>query len=68
MIFINRKFKGHYPVGTAAVVCAKTPEEAAHYLEVRLRGLGLEQKILPEDMERFKSVPGNCNVLNDGNY
>lgn len=68
MIYIHNKFKGHYPVGTAAVVCEKTPEKAALVLEAYLRGIGLEQKINPKDMVTFKMVPGNCAILNDGDY
>lgn len=70
MIFVNTTFKGYYPVGTAAVVCAATQEEAADILNKRLEHLAMPQNepVTPDQMEKFTMVPGNVVILADGNY
>ena len=68
MIFVNTSFAGHYPVGTSAVVCATSKEEAAQILQRTLKHKGLSQEVLPEHMVKFMAVPGNCSILNDGDY
>ncbi len=62
------KFLGHWPVGTAAVVVAATPTEAARYLERRLSNMGLKQHIDPNDFQELPLEDGVVEVLNDGNY
>ena len=44
MIFVNTTFKGHYPVGTATVVCAMSQQE---------------EPVKPEDMVKFVAKSGN---------
>ncbi len=66
-IWTNNEFAGHWPVGTAAVVVAETPEDAAEYLNMFLaeRGLG------PCEAKQFKEMPfedGQVAILSDGNY
>lgn len=39
--WIFEGFKGHYPVGTSAVVVAKSAEEACALLDVKLKERGL---------------------------
>ncbi len=62
-------FKGHYPVGTAAVVTAGSPEEAAQLLNAELKLRGLPGDAKPENMLRFPAQKGEkCRILLDGNY
>lgn len=68
MIYTNNTFKGFYPVGSAAVVSAGSPEEAASILENQLRHKGLPQRVSPDSMKKFNNTPGNCVILNDGEY
>ena len=70
MIWFNNTFDDHYPVGTSAIVCAKTKEEAAHLLNKQLEYQGIPQRepVKPEDMKKFVSHEGNVLILNDGNY
>jgi len=64
------KFKGHYPVGVAAVVVAETAEQAAFYLGEILESRGLEQPeaIDPDDMQELPLEDGQYLILCDGNY
>lgn len=66
--FTSNKFQGHYPVGTAAVVWADSPKEAAQLLSDHLGEDDLlAQAVLPEDMLPFH--PENqVRILADGNY
>jgi hypothetical protein len=66
-------FEGHWPVGTAAVVWATSPEQAAERLKAELHVVGLGNKkgnrtLSAEDMEEFKKVRGAVSILNDGDY
>jgi hypothetical protein len=65
MTYTNNTFKGHYPVGSAAVMQADSQEEAARNLECLLSQAGLPQKIEPETMILL-TEPGV--ILCDGNY
>lgn len=67
-IWYNTKFDGHYPVGSAAIVSAKTKEEAAVILGCALVDIGLKQKIDAEDMIEFDTDRGSFAILRDGNY
>lgn len=64
----NNYFKGHYPVGSAAVVCAETAEDAALFLERSLAQNGLGQRIDPCGMVEFPPTNGAVRILVDGNY
>lgn len=66
-IYTNNEFKGHWPVGTAAVVWAETPEQAADLLNWDLRAVGLEGDALPSEMKIF-TPSENVRILCDGNY
>ena len=55
-IYTNNKFTGHWPVGTAAVIRAESPEDAALLLAHELKEHGLEQIVKPEDMEPFTGI------------
>ena len=66
MIYTCNNFDGHWPVGSAAVVRAECPEEAAILLSTELKRLGLKQIVNPDQMKLM------CNeaviILCDGNY
>jgi hypothetical protein len=59
-------FKGHYPVGTAAVVRGANAEEAAKRLNEELKEIGLEGNVQAKDLELFRAE--DVRILNDGNY
>lgn len=66
-IFYNTGFKGHWPVGTAAVVVASSAEEAAVLLTRELGLITLPQAIEPNSMIELEMKP-QVVVLADGNY
>jgi hypothetical protein len=66
--FTNKTFKGHYPVGAAAVVDAPDAAEAACRLSVALAEHGLPQKIKADDMIPFGKEGESVCILCDGNY
>lgn len=69
MIYACTNFRGHYPVGTAAVVVARSPKAAEAALRGALASDGLPQdadwkpewKVLPS------SLPG-VYILRNGEY
>lgn len=63
--YTHNDFRGRWPVGTAAVVMAETPELAATALEVELTSCGLKQDINPEDMQLLEQ---GVRILCDGDY
>lgn len=65
MIYVNTNFKGHWPVGTVAVVIADSQEKAAEILSKKLSEAGLEQGVPLKDM---RLLEGDCEILADGNY
>lgn len=68
-VWMHNKFRGHYPVGTAAVVIAPHREAAVTYLQCALGECDLpEQEIDPADFMELSLVDGSYFVLNDGNY
>lgn len=67
-VYTNTEFKGHYSVGTAAIVVAESPEQAAKFLEDELEKHGLYEKVKAEDMKLVPLKVGFVNVLCDGNY
>lgn len=67
-VFINANFRGHYPVGSAAVVVANNAQEAAQQLEEALARQGLAQSIDPKRMIRLPTNTPTVSILVDGNY
>jgi len=61
-------FKGHYPVGTAAVVSAETVEVAIIWLEKELNERGLPQTIQPVQLIPMVTSTRKVRILCDGNY
>jgi len=70
-VFTFTNFKGHYPVGTAAVVVAKNLHDAAGLLNVELSEAGLPL-VDPCDKDvnitQVDTTTQNVDVLLDGNY
>ena len=67
-IFSCKTFTGVWPVGTAALTKADTPEIAAEQLNAVLRELGLPGDAKPEDMIEFPQAAETTRILCDGNY
>lgn len=65
--YINMSFRGHYPVGTAALVQAGSTKKAAELLEKELIEVGLTQSVPATDMEDISTKPKVC-ILLDGEY
>jgi hypothetical protein len=67
-LFTCNNFKGHWPVGSAAVIVAKNHKEATRLLREEL-----EKRKLPQDNHRYTIEEVNPNktqvlILHDGNY
>ena len=67
-VFTNNEFTGRWPVGSAAVVTAGTPERAAELLAAELANIGLRQRINAGDMKPFDSAQEAVVILCDGDY
>jgi hypothetical protein len=61
-------FKGFWPVGTAAVVCAEDEEDARVYLDAILRDAGLDGLDRSDYVVEFPMNEGEVRILCDGNY
>lgn len=67
-LFVNKTFSGFYPVGTSAVVIAKTKEDAAKLLSDKLKELHLDQEIAVKDMDELSMKTAGVFILQDGEY
>lgn len=68
-VFYSNNFRGHYPVGTSAVIVARDKDEAHVLLTSKLIGMGLPPR--PDDNITIHEVPTDCTsvtVLQDGDY
>lgn len=69
-VFFSNDFRGHYPVGTAAIIMAETIEDARKFLdeELTLRGL---KPFSPDNgyslVEVVLDIEGAI-ILRDGDY
>lgn len=61
-------FKGHYPVGTAAVVVAHDEEEAVYLINEQLRAHGLTTEVTADKLQRVSLGSARAVILCDGNY
>ena len=62
-------FKGHWPIGTAAVVLANDAETAAQTLNKELVANSLPGDVKPDEMvELIDDGNPKAKLLNDGNY
>lgn len=68
-IYTCTGFKGLWPVGTCAIVRAKSQEEAAHKMNCALAEAHLPQDepVLPENMIKFKKSQ-DVDILMNGDY
>ena len=69
-VYTNTTFEGHWPVGTAAVIVAKTAKQAAEQLNNKLEARGLLQNDPIKADEMFFVPTGSpcVYILADGNY
>lgn len=67
-VYRNNTFKGHWPVGTSAIVVATSAEQAAIVLEQELEQHGLEQEIPVEEMIEIPTHTTYVEVLQNGDY
>lgn len=67
-VYYCTNFDGYWPVGTAAIVVAKSPHKAALLLESTLEGISLGQSIDEKDMHLVGTKEENVLILRDGNY
>jgi hypothetical protein len=67
-VFYCNDFDGHWPVGTAAVIVADSPEDAAKQLERRLEAIGLTQVVRAKQMKPVDTGAPVCIVIRDGDY
>lgn len=67
-IYTNKTFKGHYPVGSAAVVCAENANIAASELNKELARMGLNPDVSEGDMELMPRDTTMVRILHDGDY
>ncbi len=65
-VFVSTDFKGHYPVGTAAIIVAKDKRSARNLLKA-----ALEEDGLPTDdfsLREIDVTQPRAEILNDGDY
>lgn len=67
-VYTCTKFKGHWPVGTSAVVVAPSKFMAAMVLETELAKRGLRQNISSDMLEEVDMVESKAVILSDGDY
>lgn len=67
-VFTHNKFKGHYPVGTAAVIVADTRVQAINLLNEKLRLRGLDGDADVDDLWEVDQNERSARILCDGNY
>ena len=69
MIYYNNTFKGHWPVGTSAIVMAHTRSAAAAYLRIKLEDAGLGQEVPSLSMIPIGDLEeGTVIIVQDGDY
>lgn len=71
-VYTCNNFRGHYPVGSAAVVVAADHEHGANLLEQLLTAQGLSQIVAPGQLTFFceagDGVSANARILVNGEY
>lgn len=71
-VFHTNDFKGHYPVGTAAVIVARDLDEAYRLMTSQIIAMGLGHHLgKPNGDFTIKELPTDSTgvvVLCDGNY
>lgn len=67
-VYTCNTFRGHYPIGSAAVVVADSAQLAAAQLETELNTMGLDQRVTEWQMIELMCDQPTVRVLVDGNY
>lgn len=67
-VYTCTNFKGHNRIGTAAIITAENPEQAACLLEEKLAEIGLPQGIKPSQMKPAITITPHCEILCNGDY
>lgn len=67
-LYICDNFKGHWPVGVAAVIVADNQIHAAQLLENVLAEVGLKQDINKSQLAEIDLTQHGAYILNDGDY
>ncbi len=67
-IYTSTDFRGHWPVGVAAIIVAKDKRQGVRLLEADLKKRGLEQKVSAKDLVLISTDLPQVLVLNDGEY
>lgn len=67
-VFVCIKFKGYFPVWSAAVVVATDKAEACELLMVELTKYGLKQDITEDMIIELNTLTRKAVILVDGDY
>lgn len=67
-VFTCISFAGHWPVGTAAVVTARTADEAAALLNAALKQRGLLDDVKADALTPVNTTVPQATILLDGDY
>ena len=67
-VYTCNEFKGHWPVGAAAVVVAKDKPQAVRLLKAELKRSGLEQDISAKKLNLVSTAVPTVIMLHDGDY
>lgn len=64
-VFVSTDFRGHYPVGTAAVIIANDKGEASDLLSKAMHEVGLDSDFTLDELDLSKPT---AIILRDGDY
>lgn len=67
-VYTTDKFKGHYPIGTAAVAVAPSVKQAVKLLNKALAEEGLTDPVGVKDMKKVNTHIVSVDILCNGNY
>ena len=67
-VYYCKTFKGHYPVGTSAVIVAETDEDAWVMLDRELIASGLRGLTEKDELVQLNLRREYVTILNNGDY
>jgi len=67
-VYFCTRFTGHYPTGTAAIIVAKSVEDAVTLINSELEAIGLKQEVTSADLVVVNTRKQSINILCDGDY
>lgn len=67
-VYTCNNFKGHWPVGSAAVVVAEDSDQARMLLNTELKLRGLKQDVDKLKLVRLRTLTEKVRILCDGDY